>query len=328
MQKISASRIQRVVEGYNMAILLDGQSAAKEISKEIATEVQVLWGQGHTVCLAIILIGEDPSSRLYVRKKKELGETLGMRVDVFSDLEIPGIKITEQIPKDALLSPENLHSYISKLLERRKDIGGIIVQLPIPREVRTAEDGTNQTQKILDAIPLEKDVDLLSQRSIDTLKRDRSPILPPTLAGILKLLEKYNIPFRGKRVLFVGHGPLVGKPGAVLFRNRGAKVTVLEKIDKEKRPKYYERQLKKAWIIISGVGEPGVIRGDMVGEGQVIIDAGSGKHRRTGEVVGDIDFESVEPKAAFITPVPGGVGPMTVAMLLWNTWYLTKLHLP
>jgi len=310
-----------------MAILLDGQTVAAKISKEIASEIRTLKDRGHTVCLAIILIGKNPSSQIYVRKKKELGEKLGMRVDVFSDSKVPGIELAEQqIPKEELETPHAFRNYISDLLQRRPDIGGIIVQLPLPDEIRWTADGTDHTQEILNAIPIEKDVDLLSEASRGELEHDRSPILPPTLAGILKLLEKHNIPIREKRVLFVGRGQLVGTPGEVVFKNRGAKVTVIDKEDKERRPTYYARQLKTAQIIISGIGDPGIITGDMVGKAQVIIDAGSGKHPDTGEV-GDVDFKSVEPKADYITPVPGGVGPLTVAMLLSNTLELTKLRL-
>lgn len=298
-----------------MAILLDGQALADEVSDELTAAVAALAAQGHRACLGIVYIGKGSASRVYVAKKQEAGKRLGIRVDVFSDRDREGIEVAERIPPNALKNPKTLRRYLGDLIQRRDDMSGIIVQLPLPRNIRE-EDGVDKTQYILDAIPIEKDVDLLSTAAEEALEDNRSPIIPPTIGGIVKLLEKYNISIRDRDVLFVGKGKLVGKPGIAVFKNLGARVS---DIDENTPSPDYTRALAEADIIITGVGKPGLIRG--VGEGQVIIDAGTGKGGK-----GDVDFESVAPKASHITPVPGGVGPMTVAMLLSNTVELTKRH--
>ena len=301
------------------AVLLDGQALADETPQELIDAIAALKAQGHDVCLGIVYIGKNLSSDVYVAKKQEAGEKLGIRVDVFSDRTRKGITVAELIPEDSLDSPEALRLYLEDLVQRHDDddMDGIIVQLPLPKNIRE-ENGVDKTQYILDAIPAEKDVDLLSTAAEEALRDNRSPIIPPTIAGIVKLLEKYDIPIQDRDVLFVGKGKLVGKPGISVFQNLGANVSEID----ENTPKDdYERELREADIIITGVGKPGLITGDMVGEGQVIIDAGTGKGGK-----GDVEFESVAPKARYITPVPGGVGPMTVAELLSNTVTLTKLR--
>lgn len=301
-----------------MAILLDGQALADEMSPELSREVAALRALDVPVCLGIMYIGRNPSSDVYVAKKQERGQEIGMQVDVFSDRDREGIEVIKPlIPPDALETPEALRRYLKDLIQRQDDMDGIIVQLPLPIKVRE-ENGEDRTQYILDAIPLEKDVDLLSTASEEALRDNRSPIIPPTIAGIVKLLEAYGIPILDARVVFVGKGKLVGRPGKAVFKNLGARVSDID----ENTPKDdYARELREADIIITGVGKPGLIKGDMVGEGQVIIDAATGKGGK-----GDVDFESVAPKASYIAPVPGGVGPMTVAELLFNTVELTKLH--
>jgi len=300
-----------------MAKLLDGQALAEATLKNLARAVKSFKSSGHEVCLGIVLIGKDSASRIYVARKQEAGKEAGIKVDVFSDTDLAGIEVAERIPKTALENPETLRRYLEDLIKRRDDMDGIIVQLPLPPVVRE-EDGVDKTQYILDVIPLEKDVDLLTSSSEEALRLNSSPILPPTIAGIVKLLEKYKIPIAGKRVLFVGKGKLVGKPGIVVFENLQARVSAIDEYTPKKK---YLRALKEAEIIITGVGKPNFITENMVGKGQVIISAGTDKEGK-----GDVDFESVAPKASYITPVPGGVGPMTVAMLLSNTIELAKLQ--
>jgi len=296
-----------------MEKLLDGQALADVTLQDLA---RIVKSSGQEICLGIVLIGKNSASRIYVARKQEAGKEVGIRVDVFSDREHEGIEVAEHIPKTTLENPETLRRYLENLIQRRDDMDGIIVQLPLPA-VRE-EDGVDKTQYILDAIPVEKDVDLLTSASEEALRHNRSLIIPPTIAGIVKLLKKYKISIAGKQVLFVGKGKLVGKPGIVVFENLGAHVNAIDEYTPKKK---YARALKEAEIIITGVGKPGFITGNMVGERQVIIDAGTGKEGK-----GDVDFESVSPKASYITRVPGGVGPMTVAMLLSNTVKLAKIQ--
>jgi len=302
-----------------MAKILDGQALAEVILQNLAHAVEILKSSGHEIRLGIVLFGENSASRIYVARKQKAGTEIGIKVDVFSDREREGIEVTKPlIPPVAFETPEALRHYLEELIGRQDDMGGIIVQLPLPIKVRE-ENGEDKTQYILNAIPAGKDVDLLSTAAEEALQDNRSPIIPPTIAGIVKLLERYSIPIQDRDVLFVGKGKLVGKPGITVFENLKARVNAIDEYTPEDK---YALALKEAEIIISGVGrKPGFITGEMVGESQVIIDAATGKGGK-----GDIDFESVAPKASYITPVPGGVGPMTVAMLLSNTVELTKLQ--
>ena len=291
-----------------MTTILDGQKLSEKILKEIESEVRGLKKAGHQVRLGIILLGKNKASQTYVAKKKEDGKKIGIEVDVIT-----------QFPDNATKTPKRLRNYLSRLFKNKlRNIDGVIVQLPLPKDIRETKHGANKTQEILNAIPPSKDVDLLTTTSHGKLFDDRSSILPPTLSGILKLLEEYDISIQGKHVLFVGTGILVGKPGMIVFKKRGATVSAIDEFTDKKA---YAWLLKNADIIISGVGKPGIITGDMLGDEQIIIDAGYGESK------GDVDFESVSTKASYITPVPGGVGPMTVAMLFWNLVYLTKQQL-
>lgn len=281
----------------------------------IREEAKVLGAAGRVPKLGIFIFGKNLASKTYAEKKKEEGERAGIEVRVFSNSKKGGLKIDHVIPQRALKTPKALRKYISNFLRTKTGrVDGVIIQLPLPNNISRASGGADKTQEILNAIPPKKDVDFLTTTSHGNLFDDRSSILPPTISGILKLFEEYQIEIIGKHVTFVGAGRLVGKPGSVIFRNKGASVSVIDGRTSEKTKKLL---LKNSDIIISATGTPNLIQGSMLGKDQIIIDAGYAKNEK-GEPMGDVDFKTVSKKASYIAPVPGGVGPMTIAMLFSN----------
>jgi len=243
--------------------------------------------------LAIVLVGNNPASLAYTKRKQKIGEELGIKVKIY--------KYEENI------STRKLREEINKL-NKNKKIKGIIAQLPLPNHINT--------ESMLDAIKAKKDIDVLGRESVGRLYKNKSKILPPTVAGIKKLLDEYKIEYKGKNVAIVGYGSLVGKPASMVFANEGASIFVLRSSTKNKN-----KLLREADIIISGVGKPNLITKKDVKKGVIIMDAGMSE--QNGKLVGDVADE-VKKIAKYITPVPGGVGPMTVAMLFWNLLELVK----
>ena len=272
------------------AIILDGKKLSEKILSELKKEVSKI---DRPIELAIVLVGENPASLTYTNRKQRVGEELGIKVKIY--------KYEESI------STRKLREEINKL-NKNKKIKGIIVQLPLPDHVNT--------ESILDAIKTKKDIDVLGRESTGRLVKNKSKILPPTVAGIKKLLDEYKIEYKGKNVATVGYGSLVGKPASIVFANEGASVFILRSSTKNK-----EQILAQADIIISGVGKPDLITKDMVKKEAIVIDAGMSQKNK--KLVGDV-ATNVKDVASYITPVPGGVGPMTVAMLFWNLLELTK----
>jgi len=265
--------------------LLDCKKLAEKILKSIKRQIK---SRRLKLRLAVVLVGENSVSRVFIRKKKETCEKVGIDFKLY------------QFEKNITL--QGLKNAVEKIVEE-KDNSGIVIQLPLPKNL--------DSQEILNLIPPEKDIDCLSQGGLDNFYGGEPLILPPVVGAVSHLLREYKILVKKKNIVVIGAGRLVGQPVSKWLLSKKAKVLVADKFTKN-----ISSLTKKADIIISGVGKPGLITGDMVKSGVVIIDAGT--IVEGNKLKGDIDFRSVSKKASYITPVPGGVGPMTIACLLEN----------
>ncbi len=270
-------------------ILLDGKSLSKKIREQIKSRVSEFKNRGIIPGLAVILVGDNPASQLYVNMKTKACEDVGI------------YSINHRMPAE--ISERELINVI-KMLNDNPMVHGILVQLPLPKHIKE--------ENVIEAIDYKKDVDGFHPYSVGRLVRGNPLFYPCTPYGIMKLFEEYNIELKGKDVVIVGAGNITGKPLASMLTNEFSTVQLCHIHTKE-----LEKKTKKADILISAVGKPKLITKDMVKEGCVIVDVGI--TRVNNRVVGDVDFENVSEKASYITPVPGGVGPMTIAMLLYNT---------
>lgn len=254
--------------------------------------------------LDIVMVGDNQASHAFVKRKKQAGARIGVLVKIHHFEET--------------MSTAKLRKEVSQL-GRDQKVHGIVIQLPLP-------DHINE-QYILDTVPPQKDVDVLGYKAAGKFytKARTQPILPSTLSGIIKLLESYEITdFRGRNVVVVGAGKLVGTPALNFFMRKDDKDATVINVCRHTRD--LDQFFKMADVVISGAGSPKFIEGDMLKPGVIVVDAGSSKDS-AGKLVGDVDFESVEPIASYITPVPGGVGPMTVAMIFYNLVQLAKHRL-
>ncbi len=277
-------------------ILLNGKKLASKIQSEIKKEVDLFKQASITPGLAVIMIGDDAASRVYVRKKAEACKEVGIYSVVH---EMP-----ENIKEETILNT-------IKLMNENSNINGILVQLPLPSHI-------NQT-KILEAIDPKKDVDGFHPFNIGRLVLNLDSFVPCTPLGIMKIFEEYKIDLEGKNVCIVGASNIVGKPMLALLLNANATVDICHIYTKD-----LKSHTKRADIVIIGVGKAGLITEDMVKDDAIVIDIGINR-LENGKISGDVDFENVSKKCSYITPVPGGVGPMTIAMLLSNTLKATKL---
>lgn len=273
-------------EGYESRII-DGKALAKKIEAEVKSGVEALVsGRGVTPGLATVLVGDDPASKMYVRLKHKACERVGIRAE---DHFLP-----------AEISQEELISLINTL-NKDKNVHGILLQLPLPKHLFP--------QEAMEAIAPEKDADGFHPYNMGKLMIGDEGLVPCTPHGVIRALEEYNVPIKGKNVVIVGHSNVVGKPLAAMFLNRNATVSVCH---------VFTDDLKKhtldADILVVATGVKHLIKADMVKEGVVIFDVGITKEK--DGVYGDVDFENVIKKASLITPVPGGVGPLTIAMLM------------
>lgn len=280
-----------------MAVIIDGKKLSAEIKEEVKKEVEDLKKSGITPSLATILVGNDPASEIYVNLKHKACEECGIN----SSIE----RFSETITEKELL--EKIYE-----LNNNKDINGILVQMPLPKHINPA--------RIMNAISPLKDVDGFNPVNSGRIINNDELLAPCTPKGIIYMLERYNIKIEGSEVVIINHSAVVGKPLALMLLNRNATVTVCHVFTKD-----LKEHTRKADILISAVGKPGLITNDMVKEKGVVIDVGIS--RINNKVVGDVDFEGVKDKASFITPVPGGVGPMTIAMLLKNTINACKMQI-
>jgi len=271
--------------------LIDGKSLAAKVQQNVAEEAEQLKQEKNIVPgLAVILVGDDPASHAYVKMKAKACEKVGF------------YSITHNMP-DSISQDEIIE--IIEMMNNNPHIDGILVQLPLPKHI--------DTDKILEVIDPHKDVDGFHPYNVGRLVTKLDSFVACTPLGVMKMLEAYDIDLKGKDVCVVGASNIVGKPMASLLLNADATVTITHIHTKD-----LAAHTSKADIVVVGVGVPGLIKADMIKEGAIVIDIGINK-LDNGKLVGDVAFDEVAPKCSYITPVPGGVGPMTIAMLLANT---------
>ena len=279
-----------------MSNIIDGKLVAAAVKERLAAEVTQLKNERIYPCLAVILVGEDPASQVYVRNKQKVCDEIGITSKQFN------------LPADC--GQEKLLRLIYDLNVDDK-INGILVQLPLP-------EGYDE-KEVLEAISPYKDVDAFHPKNVGKIIIGEYDFLPCTPAGIMELLSYYNIEIAGKECVVVGRSNIVGKPMSMLLLHKNGTVTTAHS-----KTKNLADVCKRADILVAAVGRPGFITEDMVKDGAVVIDVGI--NRVDGKLCGDVDFENVSRKTSWITPVPGGVGPMTIAMLMQNTITATKLQ--
>jgi len=273
-----------------MSQIIDGNALAKQVRSEIAQRTAQLKSKGILPGLAVLLVGEDPASQVYVRNKVKACEEAGMH------------SLLERLPAD--LSEEQLLKRIQELNED-KSIHGILVQLPLPKHLNS--------HLVIESIAPEKDVDGFHVANAGALMIGDPLFRPCTPYGCMKMLESINYDIKGARAVVVGASNIVGKPMAMLLLQAGATVTICNSKTKD-----LTAHTKEADILVVATGKPKMITGNMVKPGAIVIDVGINR-LPDGKLCGDVDFESVQQVAGAITPVPGGVGPMTITMLLLNT---------
>lgn len=279
-----------------MAQVIDGKAISAQIKEELKQEVARLKEQGTEVTLAVIQVGADPASTVYVGNKKKACEYTGIR------------SLAYELPEET--TQEELLALIGDL-NGRKDVNGILVQLPLPGQI--------DEDTVIRAIDPRKDVDGFHPQNVGALCIGEPGFVSCTPAGIIELLKRSGIAMEGKECVVVGRSNIVGKPMSLLMLRENATVTVAHSHTKD-----LAKITGRADILIVAVGRPKMITADYVKEGAVVIDVGI--HRMEGKkLCGDVDYENVAPKCSAITPVPGGVGPMTIAMLMHNC--VTSLHL-
>ena len=301
-----------------IAKLISGPEIAKEIKAEVAEEVsEIVRLKGVRPGLTVILVGDDPASKVYVRNKQLGCEQVGFK--------------SEAIRMDESVSTEDLLKKIDNL-NYDINVHGILVQLPLPPQV--------DKNRVLESILPEKDVDGFHPMSMGRLVAQQDCLVPATPSGIIEMFKRKDIKIKGKEAVIVGRSVIVGRPMALLLINESATVTVCHTKTRD-----MGAHTRDAEILIVSAGRPNLIGGDMVSEGTVVIDVGINRilkdqadpetlkwrkddfDKKGTTLIGDVNFLEVEPKASYITPVPGGVGPMTIAMLLKNTLKATKMQL-
>ena len=270
--------------------LIDGKALSDEIKKELVDEVKKLKAKGITPGLAVLLVGDDPASHTYVKMKESSCEKTGI------------YSIVHKMPSD--ISQEKIVETI-KMMNENPNIDGILVQLPLPKHI--------DSDLILESIDPKKDVDGFHPFNVGRLCVGLDGFVPCTPLGVMQMLKKYDINPKGMNVCVVGASNIVGKPMHNLLLNEFATVDICHIFTKD-----LKEHTKRADMVIVGVGKPNLITEDMIKDGAIVIDIGINR-LEDGRLVGDVDFENVSKKCSYITPVPGGVGPMTIAMLLSNT---------
>ena len=279
-----------------MAIIIDGKQIAQSVKEQLKDKVKdFLARYNHQITLAVILVGENPASKVYVKNKITATEYVGMKSLSF---HLPESSTQEEV--------ENLVESLSK----DNGVDGILVQLPLPKHL--------DENKILSKIPANKDVDGFLAQNVGNLLLGQPATVACTPFGVIKMLKSQNIELSGKNAVVIGRSNIVGKPMALLLLQENCTVTVCHS-----KTKNLKDVCKNADILIAAIGKPEFVKANMVKEGAVVIDVGI--NRTEKGLVGDVDFEQVKDIASYISPVPGGVGPMTIAMLLENT-YLCALR--
>ncbi|HOA34305.1 MAG: bifunctional methylenetetrahydrofolate dehydrogenase/methenyltetrahydrofolate cyclohydrolase FolD [Clostridiales bacterium] len=273
-----------------MAELIDGKALAAEIRQAAALRVKSLNERGKTVGLAVIIVGNDPASRVYVNNKKKACAEVGIESFEYA--------LSEDTTQDELLA-------LIEKLNHDDRVDGILCQLPLPKHLNA--------DAVIDSISPDKDVDGFHAVNVGRLSLNKQGMRPCTPAGVMRMLQSKGIEVEGKHCVVIGRSNIVGKPAAVMLINAGATVTVCNS-----KTKNLSEITRQADILIAAVGRPGFVTADMVKDGAVVIDVGINRDEN-GKLCGDVDFDTVKEKASYITPVPGGVGPMTIAELIENT---------
>ena len=280
-----------------VAKILDGKQIAKEYRQRLKNQVNDLKEYGFTPKLSVILVGNDGASQSYVKSKKKAAEKIGMVSEI--------IHLDESTSEEVVLSELNR-------LNNDDTVSGILVQVPLPKQV--------SEQKVLEAINPEKDVDGFHPINIGKLYIDEQTFVPCTPLGIMEILKHADINLEGKNAVVIGRSHIVGQPVSKLLLQANATVTILHS-----RTKNMNAHLKQADVIVSAVGQPGLVTKENVKKGAVIIDVGNTPDEN-GKLKGDVAYDEVKEIASAITPVPGGVGPLTITMVLNNTLLAEKLR--
>lgn len=280
-----------------MAKIIDGKAVSAKVREEVAAETAELKKQGIIPGLAVIIVGDDPASRVYVNNKKKACAEVGFKSEEFA--------LPADTDQDELLA-------LVKCLNERSDINGILCQLPLPEGL--------DDKAVIKAIAPGKDVDAFSEVNVGKIMIGEYDFLPCTPAGVMELIKESGVEVAGKECVVIGRSNIVGKPMAMLLLHQNGTVTICHS-----RTKDLAEVTRRADILVAAVGKAKFVTGDMVKEGAVVIDVGMNRDEN-GKLCGDVDFASVESKCAAITPVPGGVGPMTIAMLMKNTLMAAKIQ--
>ncbi|SCU40150.1 Methenyltetrahydrofolate cyclohydrolase [Staphylococcus aureus] len=280
-----------------VAKILDGKQIAKDYRQGLQNQVEALKEKGFTPKLSVILVGNDGASQSYVRSKKKAADKIGMISEI--------VHLEETATEEEVLNELNR-------LNNDDSVSGILVQVPLPKQV--------SEQKILEAINPDKDVDGFHPINIGKLYIDEQTFVPCTPLGIMEILKHADIDLEGKNAVVIGRSHIVGQPVSKLLLQKNASVTILHS-----RSKDMASYLKDADVIVSAVGKPGLVTKDVVKEGAVIIDVGNTPDEN-GKLKGDVDYDAVKEIAGAITPVPGGVGPLTITMVLNNTLLAEKMR--
>lgn len=280
-----------------MAKIIDGKAVSSSVKAEVKADVLSLKDKGITPGLSVIIVGEDSASKIYVRNKKRACEEVGIYSEEYA------------LPEST--TQYELTQLIDKLNNDRR-INGILVQSPLPKHI--------DEMAVIEAILPEKDVDAFHPYNVGKIMIGDFDFLPCTPAGVMRLINSTGLEIEGKNCVVIGRSNIVGKPMAMLLLHDNATVTICHS-----RTRNLADVCKSADILVSAVGRAGFVTADMVKDGAVVIDVGMNRDK-TGKLCGDVDFGQVEAKASYITPVPGGVGPMTIAMLMKNTVTAAKIQ--
>jgi len=273
-----------------MAVILDGKAVSAKIRVQLKTEVEQLKQQGIVPGLAVVIVGDDQASQTYVRNKEKGCEEIGIHSEKYA--------LPAETTQDELL-------LLVDKLNKKADIDGVLVQLPLPEHI--------DEKAVIEAISPKKDVDAFHAANVGKIMIGDYQFLPCTPAGIMELIKETGIEIAGKECVVIGRSNIVGKPIAMLLLHQNGTVTICHS-----RTKNLAEVTRRADILVAAVGKANFVTADMVKQGAVVIDVGMNRNEN-GKLCGDVDFAAVEPKCSYITPVPGGVGPMTISMLLKNT---------
>ncbi|MDD6645819.1 MAG: bifunctional methylenetetrahydrofolate dehydrogenase/methenyltetrahydrofolate cyclohydrolase FolD [Oscillospiraceae bacterium] len=280
-----------------MALIIDGKKVSAEVKEQVRLETLELAKKGIKPGLAVIIVGDDPASRVYVNNKKKACEAVGF--------------LSREYALPATTTQEELLSLVDELNED-KEINGILCQLPLPKGL--------DEKAVIEAISPLKDVDAFHAINVGKIMIGDYDFLPCTPAGVMEMLHSYKIPVEGKNCVVIGRSNIVGKPMAMLLLHENGTVTITHS-----RTKNLAEVTREADILVAAIGKPKFVTADMVKEDAVVIDVGMDRDEN-GKLCGDVDFENIKDKCSAITPVPGGVGPMTIAVLMKNTLKACKIQ--